>query len=346
MLYWFTGSDKQAQEHYLKSVEQKVDLMNFNYLITINERIELQKRNVFGEVNLWGAVPGPSNKRNWNAMDEGDYVIGYQDGYFKHFGKVLFKMHNKALAEKIWGSNKDGKTWEYIYIFELSDVFSLSAKKFSMLFKYRPGFHPQGFSRPSTERLDYVVKQFGSISNGLTYYQNSEIEVELKAADEQFADQQFNESVGKILKKSINITPRDYSPRRPNTNQRSNNKTESKVSNPRDPNVTAKALQLANNKCEFDSSHHSYLTNEDIMFTEGHHLIPMKYYQDFSLKDVSIDHISNVVSLCPNCHSQIHRGKDKDRKRMIEKLFKKRRKRLKDAGINIELSDLNLYYIQ
>ena len=54
--------------------------------------------------------------------------------------------------------------------------------------------------------------------------------------------------------------------------------------------------------------------------------------------DVSLDVEQNIVSLCSNCHNEIHYGRDAGD--LIERLYKKRKSDLESVGISISLEDL------
>ena len=72
---------------------------------------------------------------------------------------------------------------------------------------------------------------------------------------------------------------------------------------------------------------------------EAHHLIPMEYYNNF---DVSIDVEENIISLCSNCHREIHHGKDASV--IVKKLYEQRKHYLQKAGIDISLNQLLVWY--
>lgn len=99
------------------------------------------------------------------------------------------------------------------------------------------------------------------------------------------------------------------------------------------------ALLNANYCCEVDKKHKSFISNNGNQYAEGHHLIPMKYQKDFNN---SLDIEENIVSLCPNCHREIHYGVENER--IIEILYNKRVERLKQKGISITLKKLISYY--
>ncbi len=88
---------------------------------------------------------------------------------------------------------------------------------------------------------------------------------------------------------------------------------------PRDIAVAKRALSRANNLCEVDSNHLSFLRrNGKIMYMEPHHLIPISFTDYFG---VNLDREQNIFSLCSNCHNQIHYGTKKDIRELLTKLF-------------------------
>ncbi len=116
-------------------------------------------------------------------------------------------------------------------------------------------------------------------------------------------------------------------------------KREGVVVYPRDKNISIKALFKADFLCEIDKNHPSFIRKNGQNYTEPHHLIPMKYQKNFK---TSLDIPENIVSLCSNCHNQIHYGKDADY--LIKILYEKRIDVLKNAQINITLKDLCKMY--
>ena len=100
------------------------------------------------------------------------------------------------------------------------------------------------------------------------------------------------------------------------------------------------ALAHAGYKCEIDDSHPTFIRrNSDKPYTEPHHLIPMAYSDEY---DVSLDVEENIVSLCSNCHNQIHYGKGAEK--LLEKLYNERKEALKKVEIEITLEKLLSYY--
>ena len=108
----------------------------------------------------------------------------------------------------------------------------------------------------------------------------------------------------------------------------------------RDPKIGKNVLAAVNHKCAVSANHPSFIKKgTKHAYMELHHLIPMKYQDDF---EQSLDNEANVVSLCSNCHNQIHYGEGADE--LIKKLYHQREKYLKQAGLDITLDDLLKLY--
>lgn len=111
---------------------------------------------------------------------------------------------------------------------------------------------------------------------------------------------------------------------------------------PRDPSIASIALDNAKFKCENESSHLTFISDKTgQQYVEAHHLIPMKFQDDF---DVSIDVPENIVSLCPNCHRAFHNSEKVFKESLIDKFYNKRVELLRERSIFIEKDILLKYY--
>lgn len=105
---------------------------------------------------------------------------------------------------------------------------------------------------------------------------------------------------------------------------------------PRDRGVAANALSHADYKCEIDVEHPTFIRrNSDKEYTETHHLVPMAYSDRF---EVSLDVEENIVSLCSNCHNEIHYGRDAAD--LIKQLYDLRKSALESVKIKVTLEEL------
>lgn len=79
----------------------------------------------------------------------------------------------------------------------------------------------------------------------------------------------------------------------------------------RDPQVVAWILKESKGLCECCNSNAPFLKEDSTCFLEVHHLK--------RLADKGTDTITNAIAVCPNCHRELHFGKNKEL--LIEKIF-------------------------
>ena len=108
----------------------------------------------------------------------------------------------------------------------------------------------------------------------------------------------------------------------------------------RDKQRSINALHRASYLCEYNPTHKTFLRkSSNVNYTESHHLVPMAFQELFN---VTLDTEANIVSLCSNCHNQIHYGQDADK--IIEKLYEQRKEALSKEGIVITIEQLLSMY--
>ncbi len=108
----------------------------------------------------------------------------------------------------------------------------------------------------------------------------------------------------------------------------------------RDRKTALNALSHAGYVCEIDENHESFIRkNSNEKYTEPHHLIPMSFSDKF---EHSLDVEENIVSLCSNCHNQIHYGREA--RELIEQLYEQRKELLEKVGLEITLAHLLSMY--
>ena len=104
--------------------------------------------------------------------------------------------------------------------------------------------------------------------------------------------------------------------------------------------VGKKAIIKSGYTCFVNADHKTFYTDKGVPYMEAHHLIPFKYQKEFPY---SLQVPANVVCLCPQCHRELHYGKN--RKEILRQLYDDRVEALKECGLNISFDDLLRYYV-
>lgn len=114
-----------AREHYEISVAKKVKFDDHIDVLTSSEIDLLKSGFADGEAAMWGLVPGEKgvNVSRWESVTAGDIVLFSGKKKMFAMGRVATKFHNPSLAQKLWGRDSKGQTWEYMYtLLDVKDI--------------------------------------------------------------------------------------------------------------------------------------------------------------------------------------------------------------------------------
>ncbi len=75
----------------------------------------------------------------------------------------------------------------------------------------------------------------------------------------------------------------------------------------RDPSLINNAKIRDKFLCTVNHTHTTFIS-KGVNYVEGHHVIPMFQQKNYNFK---LDDVNNIVSLCPNCHREIHSSDNK-----------------------------------
>ncbi len=116
----------------------------------------------------------------------------------------------------------------------------------------------------------------------------------------------------------------------------------------RNATFARKALEMVGYVCEVNSNHKTFTHKSGHQYMEAHHLIPCYAEKNLNMQKKygpwQIDQVGNIMSICPNCHRQIHSGNVAAKKSVIKILYDKRKNDLKKSGLKITINDLYALY--
>ncbi|QPW51911.1 hypothetical protein G9298_30235 (plasmid) [Bacillus thuringiensis] len=317
-------------------------------------------------VKAWGSRDA---KAIWEAINvhKDKIIISTKTSTMTHYGTLIAKVYSPVLSQFLWESSE----FKYIYFIDQVKEIEVPNSKLNECFGYQPNRTYQTFTRLKYIQekkgiRDKVLKQgLDKLIGDLNKKQIDEKkrrqkaekkvqrfihEVGVEKFEEIIKDQDFEVIEEQKFQDEINnlkeVIERIHEEDKPVSPK----KIISSVSKLwyRNPSVSALALRRANFKCEIDDAHATFLSPKTgNNFVEAHHLIPLKLQGDKMYKDISLDVPANIVALCPNDHRKIHYSDISVKKEMILDLINKRRSRLGEAGIKIDMDKIfNAYGIK
>ncbi|HFK1439116.1 HNH endonuclease [Bacillus thuringiensis] len=331
MLYLFTASNDSAIKNLEATIENPYPISTCLADLDVDTVTKLKDNGLNENVCMWGATPGSSNVDRWGKLKEGDRILAYSKGEFKFYGTIFAKTHNPAVARKIWRTNDNGETWEYIYFIKDLKPVNIKAIEFAAFFGYKLNHKPQGFTNIDSTKLEIKLAKYKSIDNIIKVLNESFILSEDEQEEDMYqANIDSDYSNVKVAEEG-----------KPEKRKILKMETGKEVW-PRDSQKAKQAIKQAEFKCEIDDTHETFVSKASREnYMEAHHLIPLRMQHDF---ENSLDVVGNIVSICPNCHRLIHFGRAKDKKKVLELLFEQRKGFLKKFGIEVSLKELFGYY--
>jgi hypothetical protein len=91
----------------------------------------------------------------------------------------------------------------------------------------------------------------------------------------------------------------------------------------RNNSLREEVLKRSNYTCELCKKTNTFQDKENKWYFEAHHIIPFNINNQKSFS-ISLDHMSNLVCLCPECHRKVHFSELKEQIQSLEMLLNKK----------------------
>jgi hypothetical protein len=158
---------EQINQRFEKTPSGGYKYIDLQHLFSQDDSISLRN---CSEVFFWGCKP--NSKSKWDNISVGDWLLFYQRGFFTAFSKIIYKSHNQAFAEALWGKTRTERgeeaLWEYLYFFEKPKDTRISISTINKLAGYSPKNIVQGFTPLSQLGIENIKLQYGNIPNFLS----------------------------------------------------------------------------------------------------------------------------------------------------------------------------------
>ena len=262
--------------------------------------------------------------QKWNSWAVRDI---YVDIWENCIGDTILFIKNNyifliATINNIEYDEETNSDYPLRYFFENIEYVDISMEQFNETIGYKTNFIPRSFMLIREEYLD-------DATNFLNNFK-------LNAYDDEIENEVYQKDIYKL-----NSSSNKNKIRTPQFKKDLIEKNGGKYY-PRNLSFAKEALERDNYKCMLNEIHITFkMKSIGKNYVEAHHLIPLKYYEDF---DNSLDVPANIISLCPNCHRMIHLGEKNDISNAIEILYEKQKKSLLQFGLDVSLKELEYLY--
>lgn len=153
-----------SKEHYENTIEgMKVDIDTLKEYITEEEYNDLIQIYPTKKCMIWGIME--ANKKKWEKISRGDITLFAGNKKFFTSATVTYKIRNKLLAEFLWGTDSDNKTWEYIYFLDERKDIDIPYSTFNKIVGYKSNYIIQGFSVLDEEKSNKFIYNYSLESN-------------------------------------------------------------------------------------------------------------------------------------------------------------------------------------
>lgn len=162
-IFIFTAGDPSARSHLDDSINAPIPLQTALACLPPEAHALISEVDAQHGLYAWGAIPGPQNKRRWDAMQEGDIALCVYDSSYRYAARVVKKFDSDDLARAVWGQDPAGRTWSLIYFLTPPEKLDIP------LVELADYLHQsyQGFTRIGDERAARIVTDFGSLTSFL-----------------------------------------------------------------------------------------------------------------------------------------------------------------------------------
>jgi hypothetical protein len=164
--------NKDSRAHYTDTIETPVPLDVVQKYVDATTTASLRSSIAQDAVPIWGVTPGKlgGNVAKWGRVDAGDVALFSREGGIFSAATVVMTTQNEQLAEKLWGRDPNGQTWEYIYFLNEVRPLNLRYAEFNSAADYAENYVIQGFNVLDPDRSFGILERFDLASD--TYFPN------------------------------------------------------------------------------------------------------------------------------------------------------------------------------
>ncbi|MFJ6083547.1 P-loop NTPase fold protein [Streptomyces sp. NPDC092369] len=155
-------SDRTVEQHFQDTVAQPVVFNAHADVLEPSTLSALQRLYPNGAAQMWGVMPGKNgaNLPEIRKMSPGDWVFFSGDKRLYLGGTVALAWRNPQLAERLWGADDNGQTWEYMYALAGTREFDIPIEELRELLGWNSNRNIMRFQAFSEDESDVLQGRY------------------------------------------------------------------------------------------------------------------------------------------------------------------------------------------
>ncbi|WP_410666199.1 hypothetical protein [Amycolatopsis sp. lyj-84] len=152
-------NDREVARHYRDTIDTRVRLADHKDVFEPQTLEALMAIYPQGTAQFWGATPAANgaNVGKWAKLAPGDAVFFYGQKKIYLAGHIALPFRNAVLADRLWGRNADGLTWELMFaLVNLRDV-ALPIEEIRLALDWSDRAFIQGFTVADGEQAENLA---------------------------------------------------------------------------------------------------------------------------------------------------------------------------------------------
>jgi hypothetical protein len=152
-----------AMQHFDKTILRGVSMPTVTPFISPLDVRSLEAAYPDDIARAWGVTPGEAlrNKKKWVKLEPSDVVLFCGHGEAFAYGYLILKLRSRPLAEMLWGRDRHGQTWEFMYFVSRPFTHSIPYFKLAKAAGYAANYVVLGFTVLDQPRSRRVIEAFG-----------------------------------------------------------------------------------------------------------------------------------------------------------------------------------------
>ena len=161
------AGDDEAKENYSNTISTPVQLTYIEKYLSEDQVSYLKQ--IYGNkaIPVWGITPGKKDRKRkeWERIQKGDVTLFTANNKIFSTAVVTSKIHNRQLAEALWGWEEEGVTWEYVYFLDEVKNHVIPVAEFNGAVGYSLNYVIRGFRVLDENMSSKILEHFSFASD-------------------------------------------------------------------------------------------------------------------------------------------------------------------------------------